>query len=131
MNLLSDTHTFPWFVGGSSQLSLTARQLIEDPKNTNWLSIASLWEMAIKFSLGKLEQLASEKPFAEHIADLLAENAYQVLSIRQSHVTHVVKLPFHHRDPFDRLLVAQSQIEAMPILSADRLLDPYGIQRLW
>jgi len=131
VNLLSDTHTFLWFTGGNSQLSSTARRLIEDPQNRNWLSIASIWEMAIKFSNGKLAQLQSDKPFAQHITDLLTDNAFQVLSIRQAHVTHVVTLPFHHRDPFDRLLVAQSYLENFPIISADTALDAYPIQRLW
>ena len=131
MNYFSDTHTFLWFVGGNNQLSPLARRLLADDNNTIWLSVASLWERAIKFSTGKLAQLQSDKPFAQHITDLLTDNAFQVLPVKQAHVTHIVTLPLHHRNPFDRLLVAQSHLENLPLISADTVLDAYSVQRLW
>ena len=128
MNVLLDTHTFLWFVEGSSDLSLTARQLIEAPSTRTFLSIASVWEMAIKASLGKLTLRA---PFDQYISHYLSANGFGLLQISVEHTALIVTLPFHHRDPFDRLLVAQAQTEGMPLVSRDGALDAYGIRRLW
>ena len=128
MNLLLDTHTFLWFIAGSARLSATVRDLIEDSANQPFLSAASLWEMAIKLSLGKL-RLAH--PFEELIPQQMALNGIQLLGIELEHVVPVATLPFHHRDPFARLLVAQAMIEGVPIASADPSFDAYGIRRLW
>jgi PIN domain nuclease of toxin-antitoxin system len=128
MNLLLDTHAFLWFVMGSDNLSSKARALIEDPANENFLSIASLWEMAIKFSLGKLVLSAS---FDDLIPEQLNLNGIRLLDISVDHVSLVARLPFHHRDPFDRLLVAQAITEKMPVVSIDAAFDNYGIARLW
>lgn len=123
-----DTHSFLWFIGGDERLSLTARTLIEDGNNDVFLSVASLWEMAIKISLGRL-QLA--QPFEIFIPQQISPNHIGVLGITISHTARVSVLPFHHRDPFDRLLIAQSLVEQMSIVSCDPELDVYGITRLW
>lgn len=128
MKLLLDTHAFLWFIGGDERLSLTARTLIEDGANDAFLSVASLWEMAIKISLGRL-QLA--QPFEILIPQQLSLNHIGLLGITISHTAKVATLPFHHRDPFDRLLVAQAQVEQMSLVSNDPAFDAYGITRLW
>src|SRR5262245_57878951 len=106
MNLLLDTHSFLWFVTGSLNLSRQARTLIEDPANQPLLSVASLWEMAIKIGLGRL---TVEPPFETFISRQLELNGFDLLPIQLRHVAAVITLPFHHRDPFDRLLIAQAQ----------------------
>jgi PIN domain nuclease of toxin-antitoxin system len=128
MKLLLDTHAFLWFVMGSANLSGRARALIEDPSNEGLLSIASLWEMAIKVSLGKLTLSAS---FDDLIPEQLNSNGFGLLNIRIAHVSLVATLPFHHRDPFDRLLIAQGLTEKIPVVSIDSAFDAYGITRLW
>ena len=128
MRPLLDTHSFLWFISGSSKLSRTARTLIEDTSNQPFLSIASLWEMAIKLSLGKL---SLGEPFEVLIPEQMKANGINLLGIEIEHTALVATLPFHHRDPFDRLLVAQAVVERMPIVSADAAFDAYGVERLW
>ena len=128
MRFLLDTHTFLWFAGGNPRLDDYARQLIENPEIGRLLSIASLWEMAIKVSLGRLYL---GLPFEDLIPEQMRLNGIQLLGIELEHVTPVTTLPFHHRDPFDRLLVAQAMVEQMPIVSADPAFDAYPIERLW
>ncbi len=128
MTHLLDTHTFLWFINDDAQLSPTAKSLIEDSTNVIFLSVASLWEMAIKFSIGKL---AVPSPFTTFIDEQLSVNNFALLNITTTHVGIVASLPFHHRDPFDRLIIAQSQSERFPIIGADAVFDTYGIQRLW
>ena len=128
MNLLLDTHTFLWFIAGSSNLSKKARTLIEDADNQIFLSSASLWEIAIKISLGKLKLVDSFETF---IPQQLEVNGIEMLNIAISHTAVVAQLPFHHRDPFDRLLIAQAVAEEMPIVSGDEEFDKYEITRLW
>ena len=128
MRFLLDTHTFIWFILDARQLSPTARKIIEDAKSDILLSTASLWEMAIKMSLGKLDMGAL---FAALIPGQLMANQIEILPIAVAHLHKVAQLPFHHRDPFDRLLIAQSQVEHLPLLSRDPMFDGYGVQRLW
>lgn len=128
MNVLLDTHSFLWFIAGSSQLSRQARLLIEDPSHQPFLSVVSVWEMALKVSLGKLK---IEPPFEAFMAQQLELNGIELLPIQLRHVAAVTTLPFHHRDPFDRLLIAQVQIEQMPVLSSDAVFDAYSVTRLW
>ncbi len=128
MRLLLDTHIFLWFVYGDAQLSARARALIEDPFNTCFLSIASIWETAIKVSTGKLELPQSPEVFVRAQQQALG---FKLMPIELAHAARVAMLPFHHRDPFDRLLVAQSLTENMPLLSADAVRDAYSIVRSW
>ena len=128
MNLLLDTHAFLWFIANDSRLSSQAQSLIQDPGNRRLFSMAGLWEIAIKVSLGKL---ALAQPFDQFIPRQLQLNQIEVLAIELPHVAAVVAMPFHHRDPFDRLMAAQCQIENVPIISADPAFDAYSVRRLW
>jgi PIN domain nuclease of toxin-antitoxin system len=123
-----DTHALIWFLDGSSQLSSVARSLIEDENNDILVSVGSLWEMAIKVSLGKLHL---GLPFDYFIRTEFAVNGLSLLGITAAHAAAVASLPFYHRDPFDRLLIAQAQVEGTPIISADAAFDAYPITRLW
>ncbi len=102
--------------------------LIAEPTNEVFLSIASVWEMVIKVSMGKLDL---SQPFDLFIPNQLLLNNINLLDISISHTLRVATLPFHHRDPFDRLLIAQSLVEGLPIISMDSIIDAYGVTRLW
>jgi PIN domain nuclease of toxin-antitoxin system len=128
MTVLMDTHSFIWFVDGNSQLSARARTLIEDPANDKFLSMASIWEMAVKISLGKL---SIAQPFEQFIPHQLQINGFEMLEIKFDHIVRVSNLPFHHRDPVDRLLIAQCLVERIPVISVDSVFDAYSVQRLW
>ena len=128
MKLLLDTHTFLWFIMGNPTLSANARAFIEDQGNDKFLSVASLWEIAIKVSIGKL---ALSAPFDTLIPQQLSANGFELLRLEVNHAAALINLPFHHRDPFDRLLIAQARIEQMQIVSVDSAFDAYQIQRLW
>ena len=128
MNILLDTHAFLWFVSDSPRLSDTARTLIEAEDSQPFLSIASLWEMAIKISLGKLRL---EQPFETFIPQQLTANGIGILNLSVEHTAAIANLPFHHRDPFDRLIAVQAKFEQMPLVSADPVFDAYGIERVW
>lgn len=128
MRLLLDTHAFVWFVGGSSELSARARRRIEDVGNERLLSIASVWELAIKASLGKI-MLAV--PLGELVQEGAVENEISLLPISREHAIGVTALPFHHRDPFDRLLAVQAAQEGLTIVSRDECFDAYGVRRIW
>jgi len=128
MRLLLDTHTFLWFIMGSSNLSAAARSLIEDAANEKFVSVASLWEIAIKLSIGKL---TLSTPFDVLIPQQLSSNGFNLLNIEIEHAATVATLPFHHRDPFDRLLIAQAAVEKMSIVGIDTVFDAYPVTRLW
>lgn len=128
MNIILDTHSFLWFVDGNAKLSTEARAVIEAPEHTRFVSIASMWEMAIKYSMNRL-QLAL--PFHLFIAHQLTENDMTVLNITLDHTAMVAELPFHHKDPFDRLIIAQALVEQLPIVSVDEQFDAYGVARIW
>ena len=128
MRVLLDTHVFLWWVNDDKQLSATGRNIIGDGRNEIFLSVASGWEMAIKTQLGKLTMPSN---FEQFITDQLLQNAITTLPIQLSHALHIYTLPLHHRDPFDRLLVAQSQLENLPILTADGQLGRYDVEIIW
>jgi PIN domain nuclease of toxin-antitoxin system len=128
MRLLLDTHAFLWFVSGSAKLSGEARKLIDNPINQPYLSVASLWEMAIKVSIGKL---SLDIPLETLIPQHMELSSINLLPIDLPHVAMVSTLPFHHRDPFDRLIIAQAMIEGIPVVSVDPAFDDYPITRLW
>ena len=128
VRVLLDTQLFLWMVSDAPGLSPKARKVLRDDSNDLYLSLASVWEMAIKISLGKLKLT---DPVESFIPDQLQANKIRLLEIGFRHVAGVVKLPFHHRDPFDRLLISQAQAEDLPILSADKAFDLYGVVRLW
>jgi PIN domain nuclease of toxin-antitoxin system len=128
MSYLLDTHTFLWFINDDEALSAYAKALIENTDNLIFLSIATLWEMAIKVSLGKLKV---PMPFAAFMDTQLRDNDMKVLSISIEQLDLVASLPFHHRDPFDRLIIEQSLNERLPIIGRDTLFDAYGVKRYW
>ncbi len=126
--LLLDTHTFIWAASNKPLLSPRALGLLEDPTNFLFLSIASVWEMSIKVGTGKIELPQPPEQFVRAQQQALG---FQLLPIELAHAARVATLPMHHRDPFDRLLVAQSLTENMTLLSADALLDAYSVLRWW
>jgi PIN domain nuclease of toxin-antitoxin system len=128
VRLLLDTHAFLWFAGGDPRLSPRARRRIEDVAHDKFLSVASVWEAAIKVSLGKLELSVALDTVVDEAA---VGNGIALLDVHREHAVAVQHLPFHHRDPFDRLLVSQAMIERMDIVSADESLDAYPIRRVW
>jgi PIN domain nuclease of toxin-antitoxin system len=128
MRLLLDTHTFLWWVCNDSTLSSAARTAISNERNECFLSIASCWEMAIKTSIGKLRLITTVERF---IPDELANNDIKLLAVDFKHVAKVENLPFLHRDPFDRLLVAQALVEKMTFITADAIISDYGVKRIW
>ncbi len=128
MNLLLDTHAMLWFFWDDPQLSSAARALIEDPANRKLVSVVSCWEIAIKVSIGKLNL---GEPSGSFLPREITRNLFELLFVTLAHATAVETLPFHHRDPFDRMLVTQAMLEGVPIVSADTLLDAYPVRRLW
>jgi PIN domain nuclease of toxin-antitoxin system len=125
--VLLDTHAFLWFITDDDRLPPRARAAIVESDDA-LVSVASCWEMAIKASLGKLMLSA---PVDRFLAEQLAENNFELLHIELAHVTRVASLPWHHRDPFDRLLAAQALDERLPIVSADPVFRKYGVKRRW
>lgn len=123
-----DTHTFIWYVLEAEKLSSIATELINDGNNEVLLSLASVWEMAIKQSIGKLNLSLPLQTFVEQQVNL---NDFQLLSISIGHLAVVATLPLHHRDPFDRLLIAQAIVEKISLISADVAFDGYAVQRSW
>jgi PIN domain nuclease of toxin-antitoxin system len=128
MTLLLDTHAFLWFWWDDPQLSAQAKAAICDPANRKLVSTTSCWEIAIKLSLKKLDLGA---PYRGFIHQHLVRNNFELLQIADEHLARVADLPFHHKDPFDRLLVAQAMTEGCPLVSIDSMLDPYPIKRIW
>lgn len=128
MRLLLDTHAFLWWVNDAPELTAPARLSIGDANSDCYLSLASCWEMAIKSSLGKL-RLA--RPIERFVSEQLAANGFMLLNIELRHTAKIENLPFHHRDPFDRLLIAQAISEKLTIVSADSVFSKYGVKLLW
>ena len=127
MRILLDTHLFIWWDSEPQQLSPEARALCDDAENTLVLSVASVWEMQIKQQLGKLKL---RLPLAELIADQQKDNGIEILRVDLSHVLTLEKLPLHHKDPFDRLLIAQANAENIGILSVDAVFKQYEVKLL-
>lgn len=128
MRSLLDTHTFLWFITRDTRLSVTARGVIEARESEILLSIASVWEIAIKTGLGRLPLPSPVRTF---VPQQMVENKIGLLPIALDHALEAGNLPPHHRDPFDRMLVVQARMEELPIISADSELDRYGIHRVW
>ncbi|MEZ4860448.1 MAG: type II toxin-antitoxin system VapC family toxin [Caldilineaceae bacterium] len=128
MKLLLDTHTFIWWDTEPQKLSTRALMLCRDPQNQLVLSVISVWEMVIKIQLGKLR---FAKPLPEMIAEQQRANRLTLLSVTLDHVLAVETLPLIHKDPFDRLLIAQARVEAAPIISRDEILSNYPVVIEW
>ena len=124
MRFLLDTHIFLWFVNDNPKLSDHLKDLIEDENNASYLSIASLWEMSIKYNLGKLTLAPN---YEEFIEEEVVKSSINLLNIELEHLKINATLPFHHRDPFDRLIIAQSLAEELPIITVDSAFDKYSV----
>lgn len=128
MNILLDTHVLIWLAIEPQKLSQQAVNIVSSLDNTLFLSLVSVWEMQIKIQIGKL---SLNMPLLELIECQQQVNGVQILAIELAHILALDILPNHHRDPFDRLLLAQATVTQMPILSTDAIFDRYGLQRLW
>ena len=128
MNLLLDTHALIWFLEDDARLGRQVRAAIGDAANRSYISDATAWEAGIKSSLRKLDLPA---PYEELFPGLLEILGFYVLSICHEHLHRMVTLPWHHRDPFDRLLIAQAQVEGMTLVSCDQSFPAYGVPLLW
>ncbi|WP_373518109.1 type II toxin-antitoxin system VapC family toxin [Pricia sp.] len=127
MKLLLDTHAVIWLITGDERLPKRTKAIIENKDNTSFVSIASLWEMGIKHSLGKLNL----KTGLSEIFDLIDESGLNLLSITPSHILTNTTLDFHNKDPFDRLIISQAQCEGFTVDSKDGLFKNYKIKLLW
>ena len=128
MRLLLDTHAFLWFVLDDAKLSLPARQAIESVDNEVLISLASYWEIAIKISLGKYRLSGSFERFWD---TGMRDNDIKALPIEVRHANRLAAMAFHHKDPFDRLVIAQALVEGLRLVSADQRFDAYGVSRVW
>lgn len=128
MKLLIDSHVLLWWGDASGQMSSHAASLLKNPKAEVLFSSASAWELAIKESTGKFRLV---KPIEQFVAEQVAINDIHVLPVNLSHAFAVARLPWHHRDPFDRLLIAQAQVENAKIVTADSLIRKYDVETIW
>jgi len=128
MNILLDTHTFLWWITDMPKLSQTARELIGDGHNTIYWSAASSWEVSIKYALGRLPLPEAPEIF---LPSEIAQNRVEPLPIIDLHSFRAGQLPRHHRDPFDRMLVAQAQVESLVLLTNDQKLSLYDVEVQW
>ena len=131
MKCLMDSHTFLWFITDAPELSQKAKSMLLDEKNEIWVSIASFWEISIKNSLGKLRLEVGY----EGLLDEATKNRFEILHINFDHTVLVNTLPFHHRDPFDRMIIAQAVTENINIIGTDQIFETYlkdqNIKRIW
>jgi len=127
MNILLDTHTLIWFLNGDEMLSNKVRTEIENNTNLKFVSIVSFWEIAIKMSLGKIELPHGLKKFMK----LVEGNGFEILPISLEHTLAVSTLEFIHRDPFDRLLIAQSKVDKLTFATKDEHIQKYNIKTIW
>lgn len=128
MKVLLDTHVFLWAISEPERLSPRARQAIEDPRNTRLVSAASAWEILIKVQAKRLKLPSNAAAF---VTRQISQIAAEVLDIRMQHVLRILTLPALHRDPFDRMLIAQSQVERAPLITADPLMARYPVDIIW
>lgn len=128
MKALLDTHTFLWWITDDPRLSRRARKFIADGRNEIFFSAASGWEIAIKARRNRLRLPDTPEGF---VAEQLTVNGFQSLPILLSHAVNVYDLPEHHRDPFVRLLIVQSRLEGLPLITADRDIAKYGVEMIW
>jgi len=128
VELLLDTHALLWWLDGDTHLSAPAQDAIGDETNTVWISAASAWEIATKVRIGKLPGACY---VADHFGRILDEQSFRALPITVEHALRAGSMPGEHRDPFDRLLIAQTQAEGLTLISNEMLFDDFGVRRLW
>jgi len=127
MNTLLDTHTVLWLAGNSSELSTAAKEAIFDVDRKKYVCIVSAWEIAIKTSLGKMRLVGGAAEFL----NIIGTNGFSILPVKPEYIMLVESLPFHHRDPFDRLLVAAAMSEKLAIITADTRMSAYNVPCIW
>ena len=127
MDILLDTHAIIWFFEGDNRLSKTAIDIIYNLENTIYVSIASVWEVAIKLSTGKLKFNGGIENFIETVC----KNEFDLLAISPDHIKAIAELPFVHRDPFDRMLVTQAMVENITIVTVDENISKYDVSAIW
>jgi PIN domain nuclease of toxin-antitoxin system len=127
MKAILDTHAFLWALAGDGRMSRHAREVFAGTANL-WLSMASIWEIVLKVQTGKLDL---PRPAGQYVIRKLADNGIEILSISVDHLLAVERLPMHHRDPFDRMLIAQSIEEKIPVITADQIFARYPIEVIW
>jgi PIN domain nuclease of toxin-antitoxin system len=127
MKALLDTHTFLWAISGDERLSRRAAEVFAGPSDL-WLSVASIWEVLIKVQIGKM---SLPVPTGPYIVKKLAENRIETLAISRDHVLKIETLAMHHNDPFDRMLIAQSLEEHLPVVTGDRVFARYRVELIW
>ncbi len=125
MNYLLDTHTFLWWVDDSRQLSDISREIIHNGSNRIFLSLASQWEIGIKASIGRLEFPMDQ------LEDTVEQNGFELLAMTTRHIIKSTGLPMHHRDPFDRMLIAQARLESLTLISRDAVFPDYDVALAW
>lgn len=128
MKVLLDTHAFLWWITDDPQLPAQVRGIIANSDNNLFFSAASCWEIVIKTQLGRIK--LPDKPDI-FIAEQMASNAIQSLPVQVSHALHVFNLPYLHNDPFDRIIIAQAQLEKLPVITSDSLISQYKIDIIW
>jgi PIN domain nuclease of toxin-antitoxin system len=129
MKFLLDTHTFLWMLKKESPLSDRVRELLRDMNNVLFLSAVSPWEVAIKIGSGRFS--LTQEPLAQFFREQMVLTSVRLLQLDLAHIELVSKLPHHHKDPFDRILIAQAITENMAVIGADKVFDAYGVDRLW
>lgn len=127
MKYLLDTHALIWFLNGDEKLSIKSKETIENQKNSKFISIATIWEIAIKISLNKFKY---EKGFKKFL-DLIDKNGFEIIPMSFNHALTVATLKFIHRDPFDRLIVAQAMTDNLAIITKDEHIQKYDIHTIW
>ncbi len=128
MRVLLDTHALLWAADDPSKLSTAALPAIQEPANDRLLSAATIWELAIKYGLGKI---TLSLPYRRWMEQAIADLRLEILPITVEYAERQAALPDHHKDPFDRLLIAQALVEGIPVVSTDAAFDAYGVSRLW
>ena len=128
MRVLVDTHTFLWALLKNHRLSATAKQILTSKEHELYFSLVSLWEIAVKMKIGKLNTVGSS---VTYIRDEMAEYGMELLPIRYEHILQLERLPLHHSEPFDRLLIAQAVAESLPILTHDEKFPLYPVKLIW
>jgi PIN domain nuclease of toxin-antitoxin system len=128
LRVLLDSHALLWWILDTSQLTHNAREVVARNSESVLVSAVSAWELAIKFRLGRLPDAAN---LISDFSSAMENEGFQVLAVTAAHGIRAGLLPLHHKDPFDRMLVAQAQAENVPIISNDTVFDGYGVRRLW
>lgn len=127
MNYILDTHAIIWFLNGDDKLSGISKNIIENPENNKFISIATIWEIAIKISLNKFK---FDKGFKKFL-DLIEDNGFEIIPISFAHAMNVSTLQFIHRDPFDRLIISQAQTDDLTIITKDDHIEKYDVKTIW